>query len=314
MTQSRLITALLCLTVILAACNVTSNEDGQEPTEPSFSTATPQTLVTNTPTLSPTVTPQPTATTAPTSTACTNDLDFVEDVTIPDGSEVEAAAAFVKTWRVRNSGTCTWNSNYRFVQTDWEGNFFSMAGGQRFIAAPQTAPGMTVDISVTLIPSPESTAGETYRSVFQMQAPNGTLFGQTPFVEATVVLPSGSGCFNGLEFVADVTIPDGTIVARGSTFEKTWTVKNSGTCAWSSDYRFIFLNPDGNPLQLRNTANAGYITPPDAAPGATVNITVPFSVSGSVANATEATARFQMRAPNGATFGQTPYVKVVIQN
>jgi len=33
-------------------------------------------------------------------------------------------------------------------------------------------------------------------------------------------------------FVADVTIPDGTVVAPGARFTKTWEVQNVGTAAW----------------------------------------------------------------------------------
>ena len=44
--------------------------------------------------------------------------------------------------------------------------------------------------------------------------------------------PTGSGnivpCYRA-EYVADVTIPDGTIVSPGATFWKTWSVKNTGS-------------------------------------------------------------------------------------
>ena len=37
------------------------------------------------------------------------------------------------------------------------------------------------------------------------------------------------------QFVADVTIPDGTNFAPGTAFKKTWRLKNIGTNAWNSN-------------------------------------------------------------------------------
>src|SRR5512136_442115 len=48
-------------------------------------------------------------------------------------------------------------------------------------------------------------------------------------------------------FVADVTIPDHTILAPGQVFEKTWTFKNTGTCTWKPGYTIIFMN--GNAMR-----------------------------------------------------------------
>ena len=44
-------------------------------------------------------------------------------------------------------------------------------------------------------------------------------------------------CDNNLNFLSDLTIADGTSVTYGSTIDKQWTVENSGTCHWNSDYR-----------------------------------------------------------------------------
>ncbi len=42
------------------------------------------------------------------------------------------------------------------------------------------------------------------------------------------------------QFVADVTIPDGTVFAPGTTFTKTWRLKNVGTCTWTTSYSLVF--------------------------------------------------------------------------
>ena len=43
---------------------------------------------------------------------------FVSDLSIPDGSSVAPGAAFTKTWRLLNNGTCTWGPSYNLV---WAG-------------------------------------------------------------------------------------------------------------------------------------------------------------------------------------------------
>src|SRR5687767_14464651 len=55
---------------------------------------------------------------------------------------------------------------------------------------------------------------------------------------------STTPCVNESDFVSDVTIPDNTPIRRGETFSKTWRIKNSGTCAWNSQYKFVLINID----------------------------------------------------------------------
>ncbi len=52
-----------------------------------------------------------------------------------------------------------------------------------------------------------------------------------------------STCDNSV-YVSDVTIPDGTEIAAGETFTKTWAIENIGTCTWTTDYTIVFLSGD----------------------------------------------------------------------
>lgn len=45
------------------------------------------------------------------------------------------------------------------------------------------------------------------------------------------------------KFIADVTIPDGTIMTPGQTFTKTWRIQNIGACNWTG-YSLVFDNGD----------------------------------------------------------------------
>jgi hypothetical protein len=53
-------------------------------------------------------------------------------------------------------------------------------------------------------------------------------------------------------FVADVTIPDHTILAPGQVFEKTWTFKNTGSCTWKPGYTITFAG--GNSMRGNSRA------------------------------------------------------------
>jgi len=55
-------------------------------------------------------------------------------------------------------------------------------------------------------------------------------------VQSNQEVPVEIDCSNNLEFLDDLTIPDGTIVSPGDTLDKQWQVKNSGTCNWDSKY------------------------------------------------------------------------------
>ncbi|HMV28995.1 MAG TPA: NBR1-Ig-like domain-containing protein, partial [Anaerolineales bacterium] len=74
---------------------------------------------------------------------------------------------------------------------------------------------------------------------------------------------------NWAQFVADVTIPDGTSFAPNTAFKKTWRLKNIGTCAWNSnDVSLIFDSGE------KMGAPASLALPTTVNPGQTVDITV----------------------------------------
>jgi len=142
---------------------------------------------------SPTFTPEPTAT-----GGCTLGAAYVADVTIPDNSKIEKGKAFVKTWRIRNSGTCPWAEGTKFVYVSGE-----TFGAPISVVVLATAPGAQVDISV---PMTAPTAPGTYRSNWQFQDPTGKAFGgmfyvlivvEGPATPTPTVAPAAPGNFVG---------------------------------------------------------------------------------------------------------------------
>jgi hypothetical protein len=52
------------------------------------------------------------------------------------------------------------------------------------------------------------------------------------------------GCVDDIEFTADITIPDDTVIAPGQTFTKTWELLNNGTCSLETTYSLVFVSGD----------------------------------------------------------------------
>jgi hypothetical protein len=70
---------------------------------------------------------------------------YVADVTIPDNTQVDGGREFVKTWRVRNSGTCAWPQNTVLARVRSE------LGGPESIAVGAVPVGEMVEVSITLV-------------------------------------------------------------------------------------------------------------------------------------------------------------------
>jgi uncharacterized protein YkwD len=76
---------------------------------------------------------------------CKDGAVFVEDVTVPDNTNLTQGEKFTKTWKLQNSGTC-----------DWKGYTVAFTSGERMsapasVAVPETTAGSTVEVSVDLV-------------------------------------------------------------------------------------------------------------------------------------------------------------------
>lgn len=146
------------------------------PTNPIvLASATPG-LPTNTPTLAPTQTPLPTD--LPSVTPTDSQLPtpcyrafFVKDVTIPDYyKDLAPGETFVKTWRLRNTGSCNWPDGTLIVFLS--GSQMDAPSSQELDGA--VAVGEDVDISLTMKAPTES---GTYTGNFKLKIPGAGWFG-----------------------------------------------------------------------------------------------------------------------------------------
>lgn len=149
-------------------------QEGAQPTAQAAQPTPIQVLPTPTPFVAPPPPPQ----------ACVFRASYIQDVTIPDGTIVAPGAQFVKTWRVQNTGTCSWGpgsglSNLAFVGGD-------PLGAPAIVPFQQSVPvGGTTDLSINMV-APQ--AGGTYKSNWKLRADDGTLIGVGPSRVALYVL------------------------------------------------------------------------------------------------------------------------------
>ena len=110
-----------------------------------------------------------------------DDAAFVLDVTIPDGSIMTPGQDFLKTWKVRNTGDCTWGAGYTIVY----GGYNDKMSGVPASLATTVTPNQEVDVSVQF--KAPTKVGE-YLSAWRMANPRGYPFGQFLFIKIVSLL------------------------------------------------------------------------------------------------------------------------------
>ena len=277
-----------------------TNPGGTPPTK------TPVVTITGTP-------PTPTRTSPP-SSGCDR-VTFISDLDVPDGKVFAPNTAFTKTWRVKNTGTCTWTTSYKlvFVSGDQMG-----AAAAEINLTSTIAPNTTVDIPVTL---KAPGVNGTYRGYWQFKNKDGALFGigaaadkpfwveitvkggtitATPMVTGTPPTPGPTRTTppnagpDRATFVADMSVPDGTVFGSSTAFRKTWRIKNTGTTTWGTGYKLVFVS--GNQMSGPNEAPL----PSSIAPNATIDLSVDL-ISPAVNGAYR--GYWQFKNASGALFG-----------
>jgi hypothetical protein len=118
--------------------------------------------------------------------------------------------------------------------------------------------------------------------------------GPTP---APTAAPTAAACTDQAAYVSDVTIPDGTWVLPGTTFDKVWRLRNVGTCYWSTSYKVSFVSG----ASLGGTSDSplpGVVAPGETA-DVSVRLTAPLTTGSYRSN-------WMLRNPTGPLFGIGP--------
>ncbi len=173
--RPNLIALLLALTLNQACSPQITDTPFRPPTQP------PPTQILSTTTPIPaiyTAVPTSTVTPTPTEGPCSNNLEFVSDVTIPDGTTVSVGSGIDKQWLVNNSGTCNWDSTYRLK---WIGGDPLGANQEQVLYPARAGTQATIRITFTA-PAVDG----TYESAWQAYSPDGMGFGDPIFIKIVV--------------------------------------------------------------------------------------------------------------------------------
>lgn len=148
-------------------------------------------------------------------TTCTRSIGFEKDLTVPDDTVFAPGEEFVKSWQLRNTGTCPWIEGYSLVFVNGD----QMGSPESQPLPKVVAPGQTVDVSVTLTAPQE--LGD-YLGRWQISDANGELFGVGGFIEETIYTRI-------VVAVAGPTPEPNSAVIGGVIWEDICFIQNDGT-------------------------------------------------------------------------------------
>lgn len=149
-------------------------------------------------------------------------------------------------------------------------------------------------------PTPDLALTQAYATISAQQTQAAKL---TPAPTAVKASPtSGSSNLKDLaEYVADVTIPDGTDFQPGAQFKKTWRIKNAGASTWSTSYSFVYISGD------KMNAPDRVSLPNSVAPNETVDISVDMTAPAQVGTYR---GYWKLLNPNGNFVDNAVYVEI----
>ncbi len=223
-----------------------------------------------------TATPTPAAPPTPGTSghSCTDAAAFITDVTIPDNVLFAPSSVFTKTWRLKNTGTCVWTSEY--LVHHLSGDDFTQQSSYHFLDyGKRVQPGQTADVSVDM-EAPMLTG--YYTAYWGLQSPDGRL----------LPIAGGSG---GNSFFVKIRVSEPVIGGTGKIVDQSIEIQleqGSGeACTPGATYLVhAHVSADG-PLsalyEIDSTAgqiSAGYfISPRSGGPVSTVEDVVAFDAS-----------------------------------
>ena len=193
---------------------------------------------------------------------CENKAEFISDVTISDWTKLSLGENFTKTWRLRNTGTCTWTPNYSVAQIGG----FKMSGQSSAYLLRSVAPGETVDVSIDLR-APGYIGG--YQTEFKLVDDKGNPFGIT-----------GTYTKQEMSFWLKIEVIDESVcsllsmspsvINKNTDFDGSFVIRNNSKETWGSGDFDVKISKGTDFLKY----DRGYIDlPKSVAPGESITLT-----------------------------------------
>lgn len=191
--------------------------------------------------------------------------------------QVPAGSTFQAIWTMQNHGSTTWDANYKVAHIHAAKGSAQLTGKASYTLAEvgssaNVRPGDQVVITLEM--KAPDLVGRRYFTDWQLQDPQGKLFGEIIWLRLVTSKPVATTPPSGFresnsKYIDDHTIPDGTPFEEGASFLKQWAVKNTGTRKWNSAYRLVFVDGD------RGMSGSMTHIVPEAEPGEQVMLSIP---------------------------------------
>ena len=182
---SCILPALLWILILASACSPIATQTPFIPPTAAVPLIEPEFIITPTQNSNQIqTTPLPTIVVPPATvnpTDCINNLTYVTDLTIPDGTSIAYGATIDKQWLVQNSGTCNWNAEYRLRHVGG-----AVLGAPEELALYPARSGTQATLQITF--TAPFTDGE-YESAWQAFDPAGLAFGDLIYMRISAVSP-----------------------------------------------------------------------------------------------------------------------------
>jgi hypothetical protein len=163
------------------------------------------------------------------------------------------------------------------------------------VAAVRTSAASTVEAKFTL-------TAAAFTPTFQPALPTET-DAPEPIITDTPE-PTEEGLCDVLAYIEDVNVPDNTVMSPGQDFIKTWRVQNTGACPWGAGYVLTYAGysdqMSGQFIALEEVIQ----------PGQEVEVSVQFKAPDATG---EYLSAWSMRNPQGVTFPEVIFVKIIVQ-
>ncbi len=227
---------------------------------------------------------------------------LVSDVTVPPGAGFSVGDTFTKTWRVKNTGTCEWNGNFKIAYVS--GDTF---GSDTTKIRQTVGVGAVADISLDM--TAPNLAGSV-NSNWQLVTEDGKYFGQVLTVSiilpgasngTSTATPVSSACYNAA--LVSASVADGTKLDPNESFTLTWVIKNTGSCEWNGNFKINFISGDmlgSDTTKIRQNVS----------PGSSAEISLDMVAPGSSGSVTSS---WQLATDDGTLFGPTFVIKITVK-
>lgn len=191
----------------------------------------------------------------------------------PDNVPVAPGERFVKSWTLKNTGSCTWGLRFTLRLE----NFSSLplsAGNARLRLPREVPPGDTVTLQ---IPMAAPVQPGLYREDWSLRdgedAAVTVSSSRTIWAKVFVPPAESAACTadNAVARFVREDVPDNTVVAPGAAFVKRWVLRNAGMCSWPASFALLRVGGDGPGL----ARTARIPLPRPVQPGGEVALRVP---------------------------------------